>query len=205
MPHASLKLVGGADTQETPALNENSGISSTNLVRFFYDPNGISLVQKLGGWLRFYQYQMAAIVRALWAWEDLNLNAWLAFGTQTISGGSSAQLGVITGNALSVITPTILTDNISPQFTSHVGVASVLIQDTAAPGIGFNSVYITARSRSASHHTVYAACDQTGYQDRMPTQSIHKISSEISCRRYPAPPHRCCRSSRRLRVLIQSA
>ena len=86
MPIAALKLIGPVDSNETAVLNENSGIASSNLVRFMYDPNGISLVQKLGGWSNFVPYRMPAPVRALWAWEDLNDNAWLAVATQTVAG-----------------------------------------------------------------------------------------------------------------------
>jgi hypothetical protein len=165
MPHAAFKLVGGVNTQETQALNENAGISVANLVRFFYDPNGISLVQKLGGWLRFVPYKMVQIVRALWAWEDLNLNAHLAVGTQTITGGSSAQLAVITNGTLDDVTPTFLTDNISPQFTTTAGSASVRIQDTTVPGVTqYNSVYI-ATEVSIGGIVLFGlyACDPDGF------------------------------------------
>jgi hypothetical protein len=146
MPHASMKLVGGVNSNETPALNENSGISQSNLIRFFYDPNGISLAQKLGGWTKFFPSPMAATVRALWAWEDLNLNAHLAFGTQTITGSASAQLGVITDGALQAITPTALTDNVLPVVTTVAGDPSVQITDTTVPGItSYNSVYIATQ------------------------------------------------------------
>src|ERR1039457_1849501 len=105
MPHAMLRLVGGVNTTETPALNENSGISSSNLIRYAYDPNGSPLVQKIGGWSRFFPNVMSAIVRALWAWEDINDNAHLAFGTQVWPSGTQSQLGVITNGVLDDITP----------------------------------------------------------------------------------------------------
>jgi hypothetical protein len=54
MPHAALKLVGGANTAETPAQNENGGIAQTNLIRYVYDPSGLTLVAKLGGWSPFF-------------------------------------------------------------------------------------------------------------------------------------------------------
>lgn len=107
MPHAVLKLVPGVNTQETPALNENSGISQSQLIRFFPDPSLGALVQKLGGWLKFFPTAMAATVRALWAWEDLNGNAHLALGTTNIIGSTPthAQLAVITNGSLKDITP----------------------------------------------------------------------------------------------------
>lgn len=146
MPHAALKLVGGVNSNETPALNENSGISSSNLVRFFYDANGISLVQKLGGWLKYFPTQMVAIVRALWAWEDINLNSWLALGTQTISGQSSSQLAVINDGTLTDISPTTQTDNVAPVVTSVAGSFSFLITDNTVVGItNYDTVYIATQ------------------------------------------------------------
>ena len=146
MPTAALKLVGGVNSQETPALNENSGISQSNLIRYMPDPNGITLVQKTGGWSRFNPLPAPAIVRALWAWEDLNLNAHLAVGTQTITATGSAQLAVITDGNVDNITPTALTDNIAPQAQSFSGNPSIQITDTTVPGItNFNSVYIATQ------------------------------------------------------------
>ena len=165
MPIAPLKLIGGVNTNETPALNENSGIAQSNLVRFFYDPNGISLVQKLGGWLKYYPLQMVAIVRALWAWEDLNQQAHLAVGTQTVSGGASAQLGVVTNGTLSDITPTQITDNIAPVATSTAGSPSIQITDTTVPGItNYNTVYI-ATQISIGGVVLFGlyACDPDGF------------------------------------------
>src|ERR1700691_2640529 len=146
MPTAALKLVGGVNSQETPALNENSGISQSNLIRYMPDPNGITLVQKTGGWSRFNPLPAPAIVRALWAWEDLNLNAHLAVGTQTITSTGSAQLAVITDGNVDNITPTALTDNVTPEAQSFAGNPSIQITDTTVPGItSFNSVYIATQ------------------------------------------------------------
>jgi hypothetical protein len=141
MPIAALKLLGPVNTNETAVLNENSGISSSQLIRFIYDPNGLSLVTKLGGWQNFVPYKMPGVVRALWAWEDLNDNAWLAVGTQTVNG--QAFLGAITGGALTGITPTSLIDNIAPVVQSFAGDASILITDNTTTGITqYNTVYI---------------------------------------------------------------
>jgi hypothetical protein len=146
MPHGAIKLVGGVNQNETPSLNENSGISQSNLIRFFYDPNGNSLCQKLGGWTRYVPFAAPAIVRALWAWEDLNLNAHLAVGTQTVTGTNSAQLAVITNGAIDAITPTALEDDITPVVQAFTGNPSILITDAVTTGItNFNSVYIATQ------------------------------------------------------------
>ena len=141
-----MRLVGGANQQETPTLNENSGIQSTQLIRYMFDPNGISLVQKIGGWLKFFPTTMAAIVRALWAWEDLNANSWLALGTQTIPSTTNAQLAVITGGVLTDITPTQTIDNIAAVVQTQAGSYSVQITDNSNPGItNYDSVYIATQ------------------------------------------------------------
>jgi hypothetical protein len=146
MPHATLRLVPGTDTQETPALNENSGISQTNLVRYMPDRNGIALVQKLGGWSRYFGQPMPAPVRALWAWEDLNLNSHLAVGTQTIPNLAYALLGVITNGTLQNITPQSSAEDITPAVAATSGNSIVTITDNTTTGItGYDSVYIATQ------------------------------------------------------------
>lgn len=146
MPHAAFKLAGPVNTNETPALNENSGISQSNLIRFFYSPNGLSLLQKIGGWTRYVPYPMAAIPRALWAWEDLNVHSHLAVGTETIQATGSASLGVITDGVLDDVTPTSLTNDITPTFSTTSGNATVNVVDPVVTGItNYNSVYIATQ------------------------------------------------------------
>lgn len=145
MPHAVLRLVPGVDTQETPALNENSGISQSQLIRFFPDRNGLALVAKLGGWSRYFPQPMPAPVRALWAWEDLNLNSRLAVGTQTGSNGA-ALLGVITNGSLQSITPQQSAEDITPAVATTSGSSVVTITDNTTLGItGYDSVYIATQ------------------------------------------------------------
>lgn len=146
MPHAVLKLVPGVNTQETPALNENSGISASQLIRFFPDPGTGAMVQKTGGWTRWYGTPLPAIVRALWAWEDLNDTSHLAVGTETISGTPSAELAVITNGTLDNVTPTAITDNIAPVVVTISGNSIVTITDGTTTGItSYDSVYITTQ------------------------------------------------------------
>jgi hypothetical protein len=82
MPHATLKLIPGVDQNRTLALNE-SAISVTDYVRFVPDKQGIGLVQKLGGWTKFYNSNIGSPIRALWAWEDTNANQYLGVGNET--------------------------------------------------------------------------------------------------------------------------
>jgi hypothetical protein len=142
MPHASVKLKPGVDVTETPALNE-AGISESNLIRFIADRNGIGLVQKLGGWVKYYPSQMAAKVRALWAWSDTNANSHLAVGTELVSGQVYSNLSVITDGTLDPITPTSAEDNVTPAVSSTAGSTIFTITDTTTTGIGVDdAVYI---------------------------------------------------------------
>ena len=140
MPHASLKLKPGVDQNETPALNE-AGISTSNLIRFIYDRAQGALVQKLGGWTKYFPNTMPAIVRALWAWEDTQANSRLAYGTQNIV--NSAQLGVITNGVQKSITPIYAADDVVADASSTAGSSYVLITDTVNIGLTqYVSVYI---------------------------------------------------------------
>lgn len=146
MPHATLKLYPGVNTQETPALNDGGGVSQSQLIRWFPDPKFAALVQKLGGWTRFFSMPLPAIVRALWAWEDLNDTSHLAVGTQTVTNTLSAQLSVITNGSQDIITPTSVTDNVTPAVTTISGNAIVTITDNTTTGItNYDSVYITTQ------------------------------------------------------------
>lgn len=140
MPHASLKIRPGLDQNETPALNE-AGFSSSNLIRFIYDRVQGALVQKLGGWTKFYPNQMPAVVRALWAWEDTNSKSHLAVGTENIT--TSAQLSVITNGAQEVITPQYKIEDEPPVFSTTAGNSIVTITDVSTIGVtNYDSVYI---------------------------------------------------------------
>src|ERR1700685_1503120 len=117
-----------------------------------YSPDGISLVQKLGGWSKFYPSPIITnIVRALWAWQDLNLNEHLAFGTDE-GLSTESQLAVITGGVLEDITPWLQpTPLFAPELaaiSTIAGSATVVITDfeTAAyPITSVNSVYIATQ------------------------------------------------------------
>lgn len=164
MPHSSIKLIPGLDQNETPALNQ-AGISTSNLIRFIPDRNGIGLIQKLGGWTKFYGSQIASIVRGLWAWADTNSNSHLAIGTQNISNTYTAQLSVITNNSLKDITPQVSTDNISPNITTTSGSSIVLVIDTTIKNITqYDSVYIPTHI-SVGGLILFGlyACDPDGY------------------------------------------
>lgn len=141
MPHASVKLKPGVDQNETPALNE-AGISTSNLIRFIYDRSQGALIQKLGGWTKYYPNTAPAIIRALWAWEDTQANSWLAYGTQTIS--TFAQLAAISNGIQNVITPRYAEDDVTAVASATAGSSYITITDATTTGITqYVSVYIT--------------------------------------------------------------
>lgn len=134
MPHASVKLIPGVDQNRTPALNE-TGISVSNLIRFIPDRQGIGLVQKLGGWTKFYSNGIGSIIRALWAWEDTNAQSYLAVGAE-------ASISAINNGNRRVITPEIRTDNVAPDIDTTSGSTTVTINDPGSNVTDYDSVYI---------------------------------------------------------------
>ena len=142
MPHGSLKVIPGVDTNKTPALNE-AAISSCNLIRFMPDPSGIGLVQKLGGWTNYYAQPTATKTRALWPWEDTNANTHLAVGNQASTNTFQAQLSVISNNSLSDITPRSIVDNVVVSFTTVTGSNAVTITDNTTTASSYDSVFIS--------------------------------------------------------------
>ena len=133
MPHASLKLTPGVDQNRTPALNE-AAISETNLVRFVPDRQGLGLVQKLGGWTKYFGNQIGSTVRALWAWEDINANSWLGVG-------ANQTLAAITNGGLKTITPQTTTRASVPvSFSTTAGSSSVSITDAGSGLDAFDTI-----------------------------------------------------------------
>lgn len=84
MPHNSFKLLPGVDQNKTPTLNE-AAISESQLIRFIPDRTLGGLVQKLGGWTKFFPNTIGSTIRALWAWKDTNAYSYLAVGAEGAS------------------------------------------------------------------------------------------------------------------------
>lgn len=134
MPHASLKLIPGVDQNRTPALNE-AAISESNLIRFVPDRQGLGLVQKLGGWTRFYNSPIDSKVRCLWAWQTLNNDDYLAVGAEQ-------SLNTISNGSLRNITPQYYVVNAPVSFSTTSGSATVTITDTDSNIDDYDSVWI---------------------------------------------------------------
>jgi len=137
MSEASLKLIPGVDQNKTLALNE-AAISESNLVRFIPDRNGLGLVQKLGGWTKFYPNQIDSIVRALHAWQTLNDQDYLGVGAED-------SLNVIVNNSLRNITPEILVVNPAVSVSTVSGSPVVTITDPNSNIDNFDAVLISTQ------------------------------------------------------------
>lgn len=129
--HSTLKLLPTVDTNRTPALNE-AAISSTQLVRFVKDRENLGLVQKIGGWSRFYPSALTGVPRALWAWRDNLTNDYLAVGC---SGATEGRLYVINEGTAKDISPEITQNNAAVDCTTTIGTSTVTIGDP-----GFNAI-----------------------------------------------------------------
>ena len=117
MPFGSVQLIPGVNVERTPMLLR-AGISQSSLIRF-----RDGLVQKYGGYSKYYPYPVAGVPRDLHAWQDLNNNKHLAIGTTT-------QLAVITNGVLKDITPQTLISNFTPNFSTTINSPVVTIVDT---------------------------------------------------------------------------
>ena len=122
MAHSTLRLIPGVDVIKTPTLNE-AALSSTNLVRFMPDRNNLGLVQKLGGWVAYFNSAYSSTIRALKGWADLNAVNHLAVGC-------TASLNVLTGNNNQNITPQTYITNTSPNFSTTSGSTTVTVIDS---------------------------------------------------------------------------
>ena len=129
MPHAAFKLIPGVDQNKTPALNE-AAISYSQLVRFIPDRTLGGLVQKLGGWTKFYANTIGSIVRCLWAWEDTNANSYLGVGAEGVPAGGGGTLSVIVSGGSNDITPQTTTVNVAINASTTLGSNAVVITDT---------------------------------------------------------------------------
>jgi len=123
MPHNMIKLRPGVDTTSTTNLNDNTEYSSSNLIRFLYERDGLGLIQKMGGWVNYFGSALSSKIRALKGWADLNANNHLAIGAES-------SLNVLTSGTLINITPQTTTTNTAPNFSTNSGSNIVTIIDS---------------------------------------------------------------------------
>ena len=150
MPHSTLKIMPGVDQNRTITLNE-AALSSSQLVRFVPDRQGLGLVQKLGGWTKFFNSNVGSIVRGLWAWQDTNNDDYLALGAESRSSsitsatrtGSTATI-VYSGSNIYNVGDTIVTQGLSNSalngtFTVATSVPGTITFTTSTSGVIANA------------------------------------------------------------------
>jgi hypothetical protein len=161
-----IRLTPGVNSERTPTLNA-AGITDAQFIRWKE-----GLVEKLGGWSRFYPFSLnAGIPRALQAWQDLNLNNRLAIGCVNA-------LKVLTAGALTDITPQETVTNNPPNFSTVSGSPTVTIVDAGANnpnsngwvffatpvsigGLVLSGIYPITLGLTATSYTITAASNAT--------------------------------------------
>ena len=121
MPHATIRLKPGVETNNTFSLNE-AAYSQSQLIRYLPERNGLGLAQKLGGWVNYFNSSIGSKIRALKGWADLNAINHLGIGAESA-------LDVLTNNNLINITPQISTTNTAPNFSTTSGSTTVTVVD----------------------------------------------------------------------------
>lgn len=127
MPTSAVRLKPGVDTTQTPALNE-TGIAASQMIRFRE-----GLVEKRGGWTKYYGFPIPGMPRALWPWQDLENAAHVAVGTTT-------SLSVITNGAALDVSPQSFTTNPALNFSTTSGSATVKVVDAGNSCTAFDIV-----------------------------------------------------------------
>lgn len=117
MPWSSVLLKPGVNVELTPTLNA-AGYAKSALIRF---KNG--LAQKMGGWQKFYAFNVGGVPRVLHAWQDFNEVDRLAVGSTMI-------LGTIEDSQLTLITPQTYQTDTEPSISTTSGSADVTITDS---------------------------------------------------------------------------
>jgi len=142
MPHSAFKILPGVDQNKTPALNE-AAVSESQLIRFIPDRTLGGLIQKLGGWSKYFGNTMGSIVRCLWAWEDTNANSYLGVGSEGDAlSASTGALQVIESGTATDITPQQTTVDIAVSFSTTAGSNEVIITDTGRNADNYDAIYI---------------------------------------------------------------
>lgn len=133
MPLQTITLNPGVNVEATPTLNSAS-IQTSQLIRFKAAGNMV-LVEKLGGWQKFYPASVGSVIRELHAWEGVNADSHLGIGAQQ-------SLSVITSGAYLNITPRIYISDIAPNFSTTSGSSVVTIIDTNIVPTTYDSIYL---------------------------------------------------------------
>lgn len=120
MPLQLIQLVPGVNAEKTKTLNQAS-ISDSQLIRF--KPAGdVALVEKLGGWQKFYPASVGSPIRELHAWEGNNSDLHLGIGAED-------SLDVISDDVMQNVTPQTFTSDTAPDFSTTSGSDLITVVD----------------------------------------------------------------------------
>lgn len=133
MPLQTIMLDAGVNSEATPTLNVAT-IQTSQLIRF-KAAGKMVLVEKLGGWQKFYPASFGSPVREMHAWADTNAGTHLAVGAEQ-------SLSVVTGSSSKTITPRTATSNITPNFSTTSGSDIVTIVDATFSTSNIESIYL---------------------------------------------------------------
>mgnify|MGYP001590611338 FL=1 len=156
MPYGSVTLLPGINLEKTPTANE-AGISSGQLIRF-----RDGLAQKMGGWQKFYSFNIAGVPRDLHAWQDLN-------AAQHLLAGTTSTLNMITSGSIQNITPQQLSSNFTPNFSVVANGTTVTVTDpninnvTIYDSVMFNTPIVIGSAVISGLFPIVSTLGGTGY------------------------------------------
>lgn len=133
MPLQTITLNPGVNAEATPTQNTFT-IQTSQLIRFKAAGNMV-LVEKLGGWQKFYPNAISSPGRELHAWLDINATKHLAIGAEQ-------SLNVITNGIISDITPRTAVSNVTPNFSTTSGSPIVTVVDATLTTSNLYSIFI---------------------------------------------------------------
>ncbi len=135
MPLQQIKLLPGVNKEITP-VQGLAQITSSQLIRFKPAGNQV-LVEKMGGWAKFYASTLGSYCRCLHAWEGINSDTYLGAGCDSV-------LAVVNGAGTAAIdvTPRTSTTNPTIDFATTNGSKTVTIVDAGFTTVVYDSIYI---------------------------------------------------------------
>jgi len=133
MPLETIALVAGVNVEATPTQNAFT-IQDSQLIRFKAAGNKV-LVEKLGGWVKFYPASIGSPIRELHAWEGINADSHLGIGAEQ-------SLDVISDGYFQNITPRIFISDVAPDFTTANGSPLVTVTDANITASPYDSIEI---------------------------------------------------------------
>ena len=133
MPLHTITLAAGVNAEATAVQNQ-AAIQTSQLIRF-KAAGPMVLVEKLGGWEKFYPASVNSPIRELHAWEGNNFDKHLAIGAES-------SLDVISDGAFQDVTPRILVSNVTPDFSTTSGSNIVEIVDANITVNIYDSIFI---------------------------------------------------------------